>query len=93
MHASKVVNVPSTSNEIVWMAETCVTIWMQNIVQSANRDIEELRMKIDEILEERQKELLCSNVILVDKNVTDEEIGSDPIMKHYKQKRGSTIIV
>ena len=93
MHASKVVNVPSTNNEIVWMAETCATIWMQNIVQSANRDIEELRMKIDEILEERQKELLCSNVILVDKNVTDEEIGSDPIMKHYKQKRGSTIIV
>ena len=93
MHASKVVNVPSTNNEIVWMVETCVTIWMQNIVQSANRDIEELRMKIDEILEERQKELLCSNVILVDKNVTDEEIGSDPIMKHYKQKRGSTIIV
>lgn len=93
MHASKVVNVPSTNNEIVWMAETCVTIWMQNIVQSSNRDIEELRMKIDEILEERQKELLCSNVILVDKNVTDEEIGSDPIIKHYKQKRGSTIIV
>lgn len=93
MHASKVVNVPSTNNEIVWMVETCVTIWMQNIVQSANRDIEELRMKIDEILEERQKELLCSNVILVDKNVTDEEIGSDPIIKHYKQKRGSTIIV
>lgn len=93
MHASKVVNVPPTNNEIVWMAETCVTIWMQNIVQSANRDIEELRMKIDEILEERQKELLCSNVILVDKNVTDEEIGSDPIIKHYKQKRGSTIIV
>lgn len=93
MHASKVVNVPPTNNKIVWMAETCVTIWMQNIVQSANRDIEELRMKIDEILEERQKELLCSNVILVDKNVTDEEIGSDPIIKHYKQKRGSTIIV
>ena len=93
MYASKVVNVPSTNNEIVWMVETCATIWMQNIVQSANRDIEELRMKIDEILEERQKELLCSNVILVDKNVTDEEIGSDPIIKHYKQKRGSTIIV
>lgn len=93
MHASKVVNVPSTNNEIVWMVETCATIWMQNIVQSSNRDIEELRMKIDEILEERQKELLCSNVILVDKNITDEEIGSDPIIKHYKQKRGSTIIV
>ena len=75
------------------MVETCMPIWMQNIVQSANRDIEELRMKIDEILEERQKELLCSNVILVDKNITDEEIGSDPIIKHYKQKRGSTIIV
>ena len=93
MHASKVVNVPSTNNEIVWMAETGVTIWMQNIVQSSNRAMEESRMKIDEILEERQKELLCSNVILVDKNVTDEEIGSDPIIKHYKQKRGSTIIV
>ena len=93
MHASKVVNVPSTNNEIVWMAETCVTIWMQIIVQSSKRDIEELRMKIDEILDVRQKEFLCYNGILVDKNVTDEEIGSDPIIKHYKQKRGSTIIV